>query len=1411
MIFNQADTKKDSISDEHIDSDHDEFSATDIETKSAKRRRRKLRMAKCKKTMIKMNKGFGEKDKLEFEVVMNSEAEISLISHTLAKQLELKLFNVPNCEAVTIENHPFKSYEIYFVQFEVQDENDVSRFFNDSFLGTDLTWNMTLNLPWIQLSRVKVNWDIGKIESWSLTVESILFTTNRIEKIESEELASAVVNNKKKIFVMFVRVTRDEEKNMNNVHIERRAQIDSALTKIKDKPDIKIIIPEVLKEFADLANEDKTYELSDHGSDDHAINLKLDKKSPYGFIYSLSENELKVLRAYLDKHLKNEFIRLFTFSVGAFILFVKKKNETLKLCVNYRDLNLLTIKNRYFLSLIDESLDRLSKTRIYTSLDIIAAYNRLRIRENDEWKTAFRTRYEHFEYIVLLFGLTNASATFQSFVNKILAKRLDLCVIVYLDDIVIYSMNREQHIENVKWILQRLKKHKLFINIDKCKWFTDSIDFLRFVVFSKKMQMQEDKIETIQNWPISKNVSEILKFLGLCNFYRRFIKNFSKLALSLTAMLKGSAKLHKKENKRKRSQSRNRSRNKLSNEFLTSEVFKAFKRLRKTFLETSILQHFDPAKSIRVEIDASDKAIGEILDQSDDKNHWHFVIYFSRKMISAKCNYEIHDKKLLAIVFAFKQWRHYFEKTRKQVLVLTNHRNLSRFMTTTKLTFRQVRWAQKLSRYNFVIDYRPGSKNFANGLSRRFDHMTIIEEKIENNRQILTRLRQSLRTSSNEFQVCVNEIRASLMLDENEKNSSTDDFLNASDEESDVIIDEWKTLILNSATILESINEMTTRKHIHEHDATYDDKIIDNLVELIRSLLEQDSCAIQMRQKLAILERSHSHWHDEGKVLWHEKCLYVSPNLRKNVIKANHDNFLADHFGIERILELIRRKYYWSNQEKDDLEKDVEHDSNMRAQIKKYCETCAICKKSKASRHKSYEKLSSLLISKFKWTDITMDFVTGLPESKAWNETTYDSILVVVDRLTKMTHYISITKTVIAENLAEILIRKIIKLHDLSSSITTNKNSIFISKYHDALCYALKIKLKLFTAYHSQTDDQTKRQNSIMKQYLRVFVNFQQNDWMKLLSMTEFAYNNNKHAFTQMFSFETMQKYTSRMFFEKPANFKAKSKSAKEHAEKLIALMKILKINLAYAQKQQTKYKNAKTKSMKFDVGTYVNVNDKNIRTKRNRKLKWKFFESFKIFETIKNQTYRLEIFKRWRIHDVFHVSLLEKIISKKKKKAPLEPTYQSNDIDIEDDDELTKKKFWVEVILDNKIYKKNQIPDKPYSEPKLYYLVQWENYEKRIWKSIAVIKHLRDMLRKFHAKNPKKNDASKITNRRRVRRQINVIFTVKPLTRKSTPHTWLGVAYCLELTAHEKLNRARNTPKGCCPVWLNDEYVNVR
>ena len=678
--FNQIDIVKNFLT---SNSNDDEFFSTSFNDIINKRRRKKFRTIKCDKIKIKINDN-------EIFAIMNSETKINLINNVFVKKFKLVLFDVSFCEIMTFGNNQLKIYEIYFVRLEISNENDVNRFFNENFLEVDLFWNISLNLSWFKLSEAKMNWIADKIRFWQLSIQNLFFIMNRIKKIESEKLINDVIDEKNKIFVMFVRSFRDEKNDFDEIHIERRIQISSILMKIEKKirhQNHHIWNSEKIRRNFEWK---KNLRIVDSWIWRSRNRFEIEQKTFLWVNLFVIWKRINNIENLFEQTFEKRFYQIVYFRNKSFNFFRQKKNENLRLCVNYRNLNLLIIKNRYFLSLIDENLDRFSKIRIYTNFDMIATYNKFRIKKNDEWKTTFRTRYEHFEYIVLFFDFINVFATFQNFVNKILTKRFDFCVIVYLDDIVIYFMNRKQHIENVKWIFQRLKKHKLFINNDKCKWFTNNIEFLNFVVFSKDVQMQKNKIDAIQNWSISKNVFEILNFLKLCNFYRRFIKNFNKLTLFLIFMLKKSANFHKKKIKRKRIVNRNRNRNKkrISNSFLIFEIFETFKLLRQTFLKTFIFRHFDSIRRIRVKIDVSNKIIKEILCQSDDEKHWHSIIYFSKKMISTKCHYEIHDKKLLIIVFVFKQWRHYFEKIRKKVLVLTNHRNFNRFMTTTKLLFR---------------------------------------------------------------------------------------------------------------------------------------------------------------------------------------------------------------------------------------------------------------------------------------------------------------------------------------------------------------------------------------------------------------------------------------------------------------------------------------------------------------------------------------------------------------------------------------------------------------------------------------------------------------------------------------------------------------------------------------------------
>ena len=462
-------------------------------------------------------------------------------------------------------------------------------------------------------------------------------------------------------------------------------------------------IPLELEKFQDVFSVEDAGKLPSHQGGDHAIETTNDP--PYGPLYNLSNTELAALREYLDAALAKGWIRHSTSPAGAPILFVPKKDGGLRLCVDYRGLNKVTIKNRHPLPLISETLDRLYGAKCFTKLDLKDAYHRLRIKKGDEWKTAFRTRYGHFEYLVMPFGLTNAPATFQAYINKSLAGLLDHFCVVYLDDILIYSNSREEHFEHVCQVLKRLRQYQLYANPKKCEFFTTKVEFLGFVVSVNGVTMDQNRVDTIQSWPKPKSFHEVQVFLGFVNFYRRFIHRYSQIATPLTNLLQGS-----------------KDGVKIGPFEWPDSAEHAFRQLLNAFTDVPILRHFDPVRKIRVETDASNFAIAGILSQPDDEGHWKPVAFWSRKMIPAERNYETHDQELLAIVAVFKQWRHYLEGSWHPVEVLTDHNNLKSFMNIKQLNGRQARWAMKLSGFDFVVQHRAGKHNPADAPSRRPDY-----------------------------------------------------------------------------------------------------------------------------------------------------------------------------------------------------------------------------------------------------------------------------------------------------------------------------------------------------------------------------------------------------------------------------------------------------------------------------------------------------------------------------------------------------------------------------------------------------------------------------------------------------------------------------------------------------------------
>jgi hypothetical protein len=304
----------------------------------------------------------------------------------------------------------------------------------------------------------------------------------------------------------------------------------------------------------------------------------------------------------------------------------------------------------------------------------------LRIKQGDEWKTAFSCKYGHFEYLVMPFGLMNAPSFFQYFMHDIFRDFIDLFLVVYLDDLLIYSPNEAEHERHVKLVLQRLQENGLAVKLEKCSFNTYEVEFLGYIVTPQGCLMDPSKVQTITDWQAPRDVVGLQRFLGFANFYRDFITNYSQIVSPLTSLTQKDVVFHWGE-----------------------EEMAAFKALKDSFATAPLLSHVDPELPLVVEADASDFAIGMVLSQSGPNSKLLPIAFYSRKLSPAELNYDVHDKELLAVVTAFQQWRHYLEGSPHRITVFSDHKNLVYFSQSHTLNRRQARWSQTLSQHDFVI------------------------------------------------------------------------------------------------------------------------------------------------------------------------------------------------------------------------------------------------------------------------------------------------------------------------------------------------------------------------------------------------------------------------------------------------------------------------------------------------------------------------------------------------------------------------------------------------------------------------------------------------------------------------------------------------------------------------------------
>lgn len=963
------------------------------------------------------------------------------------------------------------------------------------------------------------------------------------------------------------------------------------------------VVPEsklrsLLAEFQDVFPPDLPDGLPPERNVAHVIPLEPGARPIYRPMYRLTMREKEEVEKQVADLLKKGFIEPSSSPWGAPILFVPKKNGQLRMCIDYRALNKVTVKNRYPLPRIEELLDQLQGAVVYSGLDLASGYWQIRVDPQDVPKTAFRTHVGHYQWRVLAFGLTNCPATFQQSMNDVFRDYLGKFVVVYLDDILVFSKSAAEHERHLRLVLQRLREHKLYARAEKCHFNKPEVEFLGHIVGADGVKVDPRKVKAVEDWPVPTSVHELRSFLGLANYFRRFLQGYSSLVRPLTDLLKNDAGVVRDWDK------------------AAQTAFDGVKHVltRAPVLALPDFQAAVKDEPFEVVADASLHGIGAVLLQGKRP-----IAFESKKFSPAEKNYDTSQRELLAVIHALKVWRCYLEGA--PFTLVTDHHPNTFFETQQTLSPRMARWYEFLTRFTFMRwEYRPGRTNVADPLSRVATHKLAALVQ-----SLAVTTRRGARAAGADAAPAVAPVQQPAAAMQVATQPAPSRPARAQGRMAGFLppgVREHRGG--GKMRDVHDVYEYGPRRAPEARNQREEEEArLPALTEEIQRAYAQDPWFASDANTKDLIARHDLYW----KLTPEGHQVLVLPNvgdIRKSAMRECHDAPWAGHMGRHKTLRLAERLFWWPT---------------MRADVEEFVSTCVPCQTNKSSTLKKAGLLQPLPIPGRRWETVTMDLITGLPVTEAGR----DAIMVFVDKLSKMVRLVACNKNDGASEVAGYVVEHVFRSHGLPRTLVSDRDPRFTSHLFQEVCRLLHCKQAMSTAFHPETDGQTERTNRVVEEVLRHYVSPRQDDWDKWLFAVEFAINNAYNEATQTTPF--FMNYGQHPLTPVDAQRKHSDvPAALQYTVGVQAVVKQAKVLLAGAQDRMRTMANEGRRELVLAPGDKVWLNPKHLalRTPGTRKLMPRFVGPYEVLERVGEAAFRLKLPAKLKIHDVFHASLLK-------------------------------------------------------------------------------------------------------------------------------------------------------------------------